>query len=49
MGNVVELRCFAGLTVAETARTLQLSTRTVDRLCSAARAWLYEELASEGS
>jgi RNA polymerase sigma factor (TIGR02999 family) len=40
MANVVKLRYFAGLSVSETAEALDLSPRTVDRLWTAARAWL---------
>ena len=45
MAQVVKLRYFAGLTVSETAQALKSSPRTVDRLWSAARAWLHRELA----
>jgi len=38
--QVVKLRTFAGLTVAETARALEMSPRTVDRLWRAGRAFL---------
>ena len=44
MSQVVKLRYFAGLTIAETARALQTSERTVSRLWSGARAWLYAEM-----
>jgi RNA polymerase sigma factor (TIGR02999 family) len=44
MARVVELRYFGGLTVAETAAALRLSPRTVDRLWTAARAWLEREI-----
>ncbi len=44
--RVVELRFFAGLTVAETAETLGVSDRTVEGDWSMARAWLKRELAS---
>ncbi len=44
MGKVVTLRTFAGLTVEETARVLGSSPRTVNRLWTAARAWLGREL-----
>jgi RNA polymerase sigma factor (TIGR02999 family) len=49
MANVVKLRYFAGLTVAETADALSLSTRSVNRQWTAARAWLQRELDSKGS
>ncbi len=42
--DVVQLRFFAGLSVEETARTLDLSERTVKREWAFARAWLYEAL-----
>lgn len=47
MADVVKLRYFAGLTVAETAEALDVSARSVSRLWAAARAWLYRELAGE--
>ena len=40
MAAVVKLRYFAGLTVEETADALELSPRSVNRLWTAARAWL---------
>jgi RNA polymerase sigma factor (TIGR02999 family) len=40
MSSVVKLRYFSGLTVDETASALELSPRTVNRLWTAARAWL---------
>jgi len=42
--RMVQLRYFAGLTVPETARVLELSPRSTDRLWAYARAWLYHEL-----
>ena len=42
--DVVRLRFFAGLGVEETARVLDVSTRTVMREWSYARAWLYRAL-----
>ena len=42
--RVVELRFFAGLTVAETAEALNLSTATVERDWTVAKAWLYDRL-----
>ena len=39
--EVVRLRFFAGLSVAETAEALGVSTRTVNREWAFARAWLY--------
>jgi DNA-directed RNA polymerase specialized sigma24 family protein len=41
---VVELRFLGGLSVEETAAELNLSTRTVKRDCTFARAWLRREL-----
>ena len=43
--EVVKLRFFAGLTVEETAKALDLSERTVKREWQYARAWLFRELA----
>ena len=45
--NVVELRFFGGLSVAETAEVLQTSERTVKRKWKLARAWLHARLRSE--
>lgn len=42
--RVVELRFFAGLSIAEIADVMELSTRTVDGCWSMARAWLAERL-----
>ena len=42
--QVVELRFFGGLSVEETAEVLKISTPTVMRDWSMARAWLYREL-----
>jgi DNA-directed RNA polymerase specialized sigma24 family protein len=42
----VELRYFGGLTVDETAAVLNVSTKTVKRDWSIARAWLRRELES---
>ncbi len=42
--QIVELRFFGGLTIAETAQALGLSTATVERDWSLARAWLFCEL-----
>jgi RNA polymerase sigma factor (TIGR02999 family) len=47
--RVVEHRFFAGLTTAETARVLEISTATVERDWRAARAWLAGELDAGGS
>jgi len=42
--DVVRLRFFAGLSVEETAKALDLSERTVKREWAYARAWLYDAL-----
>ena len=42
--RIVELRYFGGLTEDETAEVLQISTRTVKRDWTVARAWLLAEL-----
>lgn len=44
--RVVELRFFAGLTIAETATALDVSAATVERDWAVAKAWLYDRLAS---
>ena len=44
MADVVKLRCFAGLTVKETALAMSISPRNVDRHWAAARAWLSREI-----
>jgi RNA polymerase sigma factor (TIGR02999 family) len=46
MAHVVKLRYFAGFTIEETARALELSPRSVDRLWIAAKTWLHGEMAS---
>ncbi len=48
MARVVKLRYFAGLTVPETADALDLSPRSVNRLWTAARAWLRREMDHPG-
>jgi RNA polymerase sigma factor (TIGR02999 family) len=45
--EVVRLRFYAGLSVAETAQAMGVSERTVERDWSCARAWLYRELGYE--
>jgi len=45
--QVVNLRYFAGFTIEQTAETLQLSVRTVNRHWAYARAWLYQRLSGE--
>jgi RNA polymerase sigma factor (TIGR02999 family) len=47
LAEVVKLRCFAGLTIAEAACALGVSARTVDRDWMVAKAWLKAELAQE--
>jgi RNA polymerase sigma factor (TIGR02999 family) len=42
--RIVELRYFAGLTIEDTALTLNLSPATVKREWTSARAWLQQEL-----
>jgi RNA polymerase sigma factor (TIGR02999 family) len=46
--QVVELRYFGGLTVAETAEVLQISAETVTRDWRMAKAWLLRELSGTG-
>jgi RNA polymerase sigma factor (TIGR02999 family) len=43
--RLVELRHFAGLTVAQAAEILDISPRSADRVWTYARAWLHRELA----
>jgi RNA polymerase sigma factor (TIGR02999 family) len=43
-GKIVELRCFGGLTIEETALVLGVSTATTKRDWSMAKAWLTREL-----
>jgi RNA polymerase sigma factor (TIGR02999 family) len=44
-GRIVELRFFSGLTVEEIAEVMHISTPTVKREWSSAKAWLHRELA----
>jgi DNA-directed RNA polymerase specialized sigma24 family protein len=44
----VKLRYFAGLSLAEAAKVLDVAPRTADRLWAYARAWLHREVAGEG-
>ena len=46
--RVIELRFFAGLTVAETAQILNVSPDTVARDWRMARTWLLRELDPKG-
>ena len=48
LARLVEWRFFAGLSVEEVAQILAVSDRTVKRQWRAARAFLYQELASQG-
>ena len=43
--QIVEMRFFGGLSIDETSQVLKLSTTTVKREWTVARAWLYRELA----
>ena len=45
--ELVKLRYFAGLTIDEAAKALDISPSTADRHWTYARAWLYRELAPE--
>jgi RNA polymerase sigma factor (TIGR02999 family) len=47
--KVVELRFFSGLSVEETAEVLQISTATVKREWSMAKAWLHREITDDKS
>lgn len=44
MAVVVKLRFFAGMTISETAKVMDLSPRSVNRLWTGARAWLNREM-----
>ena len=44
--RIVELKFFAGLTIDETAQALDLSTATVEREWTIAKAWLHQRLSS---
>ena len=48
-GKIVELRFFSGLTVEETAAVLGISTGTVKRDWSMAKAWLHRELSGQAN
>jgi RNA polymerase sigma factor (TIGR02999 family) len=47
--RVVELRIFGGLTVEETAEVIGISSRTVKREWSMARAWLHQQIKRTGA
>ncbi|MCB0719635.1 MAG: sigma-70 family RNA polymerase sigma factor [Bacteroidetes bacterium] len=49
MAEIVDLRYFAGFSIAECADILNLSTATVNRDWRVARAWLYDFLNPAGS
>ncbi|MEM8932790.1 MAG: ECF-type sigma factor, partial [Acidobacteriota bacterium] len=42
--RIIDLRCFAGLTIPETAKVLGTGTATVSRRWQVALAWLRREL-----
>ncbi len=42
--DLVKLRYFAGLTIEQTAKILEISRATADRYWSYARAWLFHEI-----
>ena len=42
--RVVELRCFSGLSIPETAEVMEISPSSVSRLWEFARAWLYRRI-----
>jgi RNA polymerase sigma factor (TIGR02999 family) len=44
LADIVKLRCFVGMSIAETAQSLGLSSRTVNREWLVAKAWLAKEL-----
>jgi len=46
--RVVELRFFGGLNIEETAEVLEVSTNTVKRDWTTARAWLYNAISNTG-
>ena len=47
--EVVKLRFFVGLDARETAEILDVSTRTVERYWTYAKAWLYDEIFGESN
>ncbi len=46
-GKVIELRCFAGMTIEETAQVLGISHATVERDLKMAKAWLAKEMLAD--
>ena len=49
LAKLVELRFFAGLTLAQAAECLDISHSTADRGWRYARAWLYTTMSGEGT
>ncbi len=47
-GELVKLRYFVGLTIAQIAETMGISPRKADRIWAYAKAWLYRYMKSEG-
>jgi RNA polymerase sigma factor (TIGR02999 family) len=45
--ELVKLRYFSGLTIAQVAELMRLSTRTAERSWAFAKAWLYREMGSD--
>ena len=45
---LVQLRYFAGLTLCEAAKVMEVSPRTADRLWAYARAWLHDTVGGGG-
>jgi RNA polymerase sigma-70 factor, ECF subfamily len=43
MADIVKLRCFVGMSIAEVAKALELSSRTVNREWLVAKAWLAKQ------
>jgi RNA polymerase sigma-70 factor (ECF subfamily) len=48
-GRIVELKFFGGLTTAEIANVMALSSATIEREWTFSRAWLYDRLTSGGT
>jgi RNA polymerase sigma factor (TIGR02999 family) len=47
--QVIELRCFGGLSIEETAKVMSASPSSVTRLWSFGRAWLYRRLRGDSA
>jgi RNA polymerase sigma factor (TIGR02999 family) len=47
--RVIELRCFGGLSIEETAEVMNTSPSSVTRIWSFARAWLYRRLKGDSA